>query len=251
MRRAGEGRRRELWGRFLMDGTTPLILASGLTKTFVKDSQKIEVLRGIDLEIKKGETLAIIGTSGVGKSTLVHILGTLDRQTAGTVHYEGVDVFGLSERELVAFRNRAIGFVFQFHHLLPEFTATENVMMPCLIGRMDMKNAARRAKAALGELGLSHRLKHKPGELSGGEQQRVAIARALVVGPRIIFADEPTGNLDRRTGEGVEEILLKLNEKLNATLMVVTHNVNLANKMKRQLEIVDGKIIDRHGEALE
>ena len=234
-----------------MDETTPLILARGLTKTYVKDSQKIEVLRGIDLEIKKGETLAVTGASGVGKSTLVHILGTLDRQTAGTVHYEGVDVFGLSERELVAFRNRTIGFVFQFHHLLPEFTAMENVMMPCLIGRMDMKNAARRAKAALGELGLSHRLKHKPGELSGGEQQRVAIARALVVGPRIIFADEPTGNLDRRTGEGVEEILLKLNEKLNATLMVVTHNVSLAKKMKRRLDIVDGEIIDRHGEAVQ
>jgi lipoprotein-releasing system ATP-binding protein len=222
----------------------PLITVRGLTRWFRKEKQIIEVLRGIDLEVKQGETLAITGASGVGKSTLMHIVGTLDQPSSGTVLYCGEDVFRLDDGEIARFRNRTIGFVFQFHHLLPELSALENAMMPALIQGMRRSRAAAAARAILGDLGLSSRIGHKPGELSGGEQQRVAIARALVLEPQVILADEPTGNLDRRTGEGVEELLLNVNRRLNATLVVVTHNPNLSRKMERQLEVVDGKISD-------
>lgn len=221
-------------------GAEPLLRVRGLTRSFRKDSQLIEVLRGVDLDVQSGESLAITGASGVGKSTLMHIMGTLDRPTSGIVLYAGRDVFKWDEAELARFRNRTIGFVFQFHHLLPELTALENVMMPALIQGMKKKKAAAMAREVLGELGMSQRLHHKPGELSGGEQQRVAIARALVLEPRVILADEPTGNLDRRTGEGVEELLLEVRAKVGATLVVVTHNPGLSRKMERQLELVDG-----------
>lgn len=223
---------------------SPLIRVRGLTRSFRKDSQLIEVLRGVDLDVQEGESLAIIGASGVGKSTLMHILGTLDRPTSGTVLYAGQDVFEWDEGELARFRNRTIGFVFQFHHLLPELTALENVMMPALIQGMRRKQAAAVAREILGELGISGRLHHKPGELSGGEQQRVAIARALVLEPKVILADEPTGNLDRRTGEAVEELLLQVKARVGATLVVVTHNPGLSRKMGRQLELMDGILGD-------
>ncbi len=223
----------------------PFLRVQGVTRRFVKDSQAIEVLRGIDLEVRRGETLAITGASGVGKSTLVHILGTLDRPTSGTVLYEGKEVFRLDERELARFRNKAVGFVFQFHHLLPELTALENVMMPALIQGMARDRAASMGREILGLLGLTARVKHKPGELSGGEQQRVAIGRALVLGPQIILADEPTGNLDRRTGEGVEDLLLEMNRQFQATLVAVTHNLSLSGKMGRRLDLVDGRIVER------
>lgn len=222
----------------------PLIRIRGLTRSFKKDSQLIEVLRGVDLDVQGGESLAITGASGVGKSTLMHIIGTLDRPTSGLVLYEGQNVFKWGEVELARFRNKTIGFVFQFHHLLPELTALENVMMPALIQGIKKKQAAAMARDVLGELGMSHRLQHKPGELSGGEQQRVAIARALVLEPRVILADEPTGNLDRRTGEGVEELLLEVRARMKATLVVVTHNPGLSRKMQRQLELVDGILGD-------
>jgi lipoprotein-releasing system ATP-binding protein len=223
----------------------PLIVAIGVTRNFIKDAQAIEVLRGIDLEIHNGETLAITGASGVGKSTLIHILGALDKPTSGAVFYEGRDVFQLDDRGLARFRNQEIGFVFQFHHLLGELTALENVMMPALISGMQRKRAVSLAEEILKRLGMSERLRHKPGELSGGEQQRVAIARAVVLQPKVVLADEPTGNLDRRTGEGVEDILLELNRDLRSTLLVVTHNPTLARKMGREVELVDGRIMKR------
>ena len=220
----------------------PFIRVRGLTRSFRKDSQTVEVLWGIDLDVAKGESVAIMGASGVGKSTFLHILGTLDRPTSGTVEYDGKDVFQWDERELCQFRNKTIGFVFQFHHLLPELTALENVMMPALIQGMKRARAAALAREMLGELGLIHRVNHKPGELSGGEQQRVAIARALILRPEVILADEPTGNLDRRTGEGVEDLLLDVRSKLGATLVVVTHNISLSRKMQRQVELIDGRV---------
>jgi lipoprotein-releasing system ATP-binding protein len=230
--------------------TEAFITVRGVTRRFSKDRQVIEVLRGVDLEVTQGETLAITGASGVGKSTLMHIMGALDRPSSGTVLYRGEDVFRMEEREIARFRNRTIGFVFQFHHLLPELSAEENVMMPALIQGVRRNRAAAGARAMLGDLGLSNRLGHKPGELSGGEQQRVAIARALVLEPQVVLADEPTGNLDRRTAEGVEELLLEMNGRLKATLVVVTHNPGLSLKMDRQVEMVDGKIWD-HPEGVE
>lgn len=220
-----------------------LIVVESLRRRFKKDTQVIEVLRGVDLEVKEGEALAITGASGVGKSTLLHIMGTLDRPTSGRVLYGGEDVFRLDERALARFRNRTIGFVFQFHHLLPELTALENVMMPALIQGIPRRKAEGMAMEILDKLGMGHRASHKPGELSGGEQQRTALARAMILRPRVILADEPTGNLDRRTGEGVEDLLLEMNRSLNTTLVVVTHNHQLAGKMDRHLELVDGRIM--------
>jgi len=225
------------------------ISVRGVTRRFVKDSQVIEVLRGVDLEVQRGEAISIVGASGVGKSTLIHIMGTLDRPTTGSVLYGGQDVFRLDERGLSRFRNRAIGFVFQFHHLLPELSALENAMMPGLISGMSRPQARSAAKEMLAKVGLSHRLKHKPGELSGGELQRVAIARALVLKPQVILADEPTGNLDRRTGERVEDLLLEMHRELCAILVVVTHNPALAKKMDRRLELVDGRFVEHDAKA--
>jgi lipoprotein-releasing system ATP-binding protein len=219
-----------------------MIRVNNLQKTFIKDGHRIEVLNGLDFEIGEGQSLAVVGASGAGKSTLLHILGTLDHPTSGAVLFDGVDVFTWPEKKLAAFRNRKIGFVFQFHNLLPEFTALENVMMPALIQRMPKGEAGTRAAAILGEMGLSDRTTHKPGELSGGEQQRVALARALVLEPEILLADEPTGNLDTETGKKIEDTLLALNRTRGITLIVVTHNPSLAGRMSQHLGLRDGRI---------
>jgi lipoprotein-releasing system ATP-binding protein len=219
-----------------------MIQVTNLNKTFIKDGLKIEALREVNLNIAKGETIAVVGASGSGKSTLIHILGTVDRPTSGTVLFDGIDVFTWPEKKLAAFRNRTIGFVFQFHHLLPEFTSLENTMMPALIRRMPKGEATEKAKAILSEVGLADRITHKPGELSGGEQQRVAIARALILDPDILLADEPTGNLDTETGKKIEDMLITLNRVKRITLIVVTHNQSLADRMSHQIGLRDGRI---------
>ena len=219
-----------------------MIEIKNLSKTFLKDGLAIEVLKELDLRIDTGESLAVVGVSGSGKSTLIHILGTLDHPTSGAVLFDGVDVFTWPEQKLAAFRNRKIGFIFQFHNLLPEFTSLENTMMPALIRRMPKREARGKAEALLTEVGLGNRVSHKPGELSGGEQQRVAIARALILEPEILLADEPTGNLDTETGKKIEEILVALNRAKGITLIVVTHNQSLASRMSRQIGLRDGRI---------
>ena len=218
-----------------------LIRAQQVFKSFGNKTKRVEVLQGIDLVFGQGERAAIVGASGVGKTTLLHVLGTLDRPTSGKVFYQGKDIFQMGEKELAHFRNREIGFVFQFHHLLPEFNAMENTMMPCLIQGSPKKEASLRAESILTLVGLKDRLSHKPGELSGGEQQRVAVARALVLEPKVLLADEPTGNLDTRTGESVFDLLTELNQIKGVTLIVVTHNLKLAEKMSRQIHLVDGR----------
>ena len=219
-----------------------MIRVENLNKTFLKDGLKIEVLKGLNFHIATGESLAVVGVSGSGKSTLIHILGTLDHPTSGTVLFDGVDVFTWPEQRLSSFRNQKIGFVFQFHNLLPEFNALENTMMPALIRRVSKPEARRKAEAILNEVGLGDRMTHKPGELSGGEQQRVAIARALILEPEILLADEPTGNLDTETGKKIEEILITLNKTKRITLIVVTHNESLACRMSQQIGLRDGRI---------
>lgn len=221
----------------------PLIQVQQLFKSYGNGSKRVEVLRGVDLTFSQGEKAAIVGASGVGKTTLLHILGTLDRPTAGKVLYEGKDIYTLNERDLAFFRNREIGFVFQFHHLLPEFNALENTMMPGLIQGIPTKEATSRAEAILTLVGLKERLSHKPGELSGGEQQRVAVARALVLEPKVLLADEPTGNLDTKTGESVFDLLQELNQIKGVTLIVVTHNLKLAEKLSRQIQLIDGRAL--------
>ena len=221
-----------------------LIQVQQLYKSFGNGAKQVDVLKGIDLTFDQGERAAIVGVSGVGKTTLLHILGTLDRPTTGKVLYRGKDIFTLNERELALFRNREIGFVFQFHHLLPEFNALENTMMPCLIQGISKKEAAFRAETILSLVGLKERLSHKPGELSGGEQQRVAVARALVLEPKVLLADEPTGNLDTKTGESVFHLLQELNQIKGVTLIVVTHNLKLASQLPRQINLVDGKALE-------
>ncbi len=222
---------------------TALIRLEQLCKTFHKGSQTIQVLKDLDLEIHAGETVSITGRSGVGKSTLLQVMGTLDRPDSGHVYYDDEDVFAYKERALAVFRNRSIGFVFQFHHLLPDFTAVENVALPARIAKADIPKAEARALELLHLVGLSERIRHLPGELSGGEQQRVAIARALMMEPKVLLADELTGNLDAATSEGIHELLLDLNGKLGATLVVVTHNQDLASRMKRRLVLVEGRIV--------
>jgi lipoprotein-releasing system ATP-binding protein len=214
-----------------------------LYKSYGNGDKRVEVLKGIDLTFSKGERAAIVGASGVGKTTLLHILGTLDRPTSGKIFYGGKDIFTMNERDLAFFRNRQIGFVFQLHHLLPEFNALENTMMPCLIQGISKKEATVRAETILNLVGLKDRLSHKPGELSGGEQQRVAVARALVLEPGVLLADEPTGNLDTKTGESVFDLLQKINQMKGVTLIVVTHNLKLAGHLTRQIHLIDGKAI--------
>ena len=219
-----------------------LLEVTGLSKSFGTKAGKIEVLKGIDLRVTAGETIALVGASGAGKSTLLHILGTLDRPTSGRVLFDGEEVFRRNDAALAAFRNRAIGFVFQFHHLLPEFSALENAMMPALIGGMKRSEAETLASDLLRDVGLSHRLTHRPGELSGGEQQRVAIARALVLSPQLLLADEPTGNLDMKTSDEVHDLLADIHRNKGITLMIVTHNERLAAGMGRIIRMVDGRI---------
>jgi lipoprotein-releasing system ATP-binding protein len=213
-----------------------------LSKFFILDGTRIEVLRSLNLKIAQGESVAILGASGAGKSTLLHILGTLDHPSSGSLLYDGADVFQWNERKLAQFRNGKIGFVFQFHHLLPEFTSLENTIMPALVGGMSKQKARARAEIILNDVGLGDRMAHKPGELSGGEQQRVAVARALMMGPEVLLADEPTGNLDTETGEKIEDVLLDLNRTKGITLIVVTHNQALAQRMSRSIGLKDGKI---------
>ncbi len=219
-----------------------LIEVHSLKKTFFTEAGPLEVLKGIDLTVEKGEVLAITGASGVGKSTLLHILGTLDRPSEGSIYFEGKNVFDLNHKEIDRFRNQKVGFVFQFHHLLPEFTAFENVVMPALIGGVSMENIRLRAEGLLTELGLEGRFHHRPGELSGGEQQRVAVARALIMSPVVVLADEPTGNLDTRTGDKLFKTLLYLNESQGITFIIVTHNESLAQQCHRVVHMVDGRI---------
>ena len=220
----------------------PLILARELVKGYPTAAGYVPVLQRLDIEVVAGEMLAITGASGVGKSTLLHVLGTLDRPEAGSLSLAGMDVLRLSEAQLRGFRNHTLGFVFQFHHLLPEFTALENVMMPALIARRPEAAAAAAANELLGELGLAERANHRPGALSGGEQQRVAVARALIQSPRALLADEPTGNLDRDTGERLHELLRRLNRERGLTVVVVTHNEDLALACDRQLRLSGGSL---------
>jgi len=220
----------------------PAIKATDLSKSFQKDGSRIEILKNLDFEIAAGESVAILGASGAGKSTLLHILGTLDHPSSGSLFLNGEDVFKFNEQKLAELRNKKIGFVFQFHHLLPEFSSLENVMMPALISGIPKKEARRRAEFVLNEVNLGDRITHKPGELSGGEQQRVAVARAVIMEPDLILADEPTGNLDTETGERVQEVLINLNRKLGITLIVVTHNQLLAERLDRSIGLRDGKI---------
>jgi lipoprotein-releasing system ATP-binding protein len=204
--------------------------------------QEVEVLRGIDLDVKSGEIVVIMGPSGVGKSTLLHLIGGLDRPTSGSILIDGDDLFSLKDKDLAIFRNNAIGFVFQFHHLLPEFTALENVMIPGMMHGRDLNVVLEKANALLEEIGLGQRLNHKPSELSGGEQQRVAVARALVNSPRLVLADEPTGNLDKQNSEALYELILELNQKHGQTFIIVTHNEKMATRAQRVIELEDGKI---------
>jgi len=221
-----------------------------LCKRYRTGPNTVEVLRGISLEIAEGATTALVGASGAGKSTLLHILGALDRPSEGTVLFRGSDLFKRSDRELADFRSRSIGFVFQFHHLLPEFSALENVMMPALIARRNRKEAEQKAAELLEELGLGQRLTHRPGELSGGEQQRVAIARALVMEPELLLADEPTGNLDMKTSDAIHVSLARLQQKTGITMVIVTHNERLAAGMEQVVRLADGLIHTCPSEAL-
>ncbi|MDR3579898.1 MAG: ABC transporter ATP-binding protein [Oryzomonas sp.] len=219
-----------------------LLEVRGLCKTYTTGPNRIEVLTGIDLDVEAATTTALVGASGAGKSTLLHLLGALDRPSSGSVSFRNEDLFRKSDRELAVFRNKSIGFVFQFHHLLPEFTALENVMMPALIARIDRDKARATAEELLNDVGLGHRMTHRPGELSGGEQQRVAIARALELSPELLLTDEPTGNLDMKTSEGIHALLAELQQKKGLTLVVVTHNEHLAAAMGRTVRLVDGRL---------
>ena len=223
-----------------MNSAEPILQVHGLYKHFGSGERRVDVLRGINLNLKGSESIAVVGASGVGKTTLLHILGTLERPSSGEVIYEGVDVFTFSETQLAGYRNRTIGFVFQFHHLLSEFTALENAMLPVLIGRKSKKESKERAQHVLSLVGLSHRTQHRIGELSGGEQQRVAVARALILNPRVLLADEPTGNLDTKSSGTIHELLLRVNQEQKVSLVVVTHNMELAGMMQRQLHLKDG-----------
>jgi lipoprotein-releasing system ATP-binding protein len=211
-----------------------------LGKAYIHNGMALQVLSDVDLLLEPGDMVAVVGASGVGKSTFLQILGTLDLPTSGSIRFDGEELTQMNAARLAEFRNRRIGFVFQFHHLLPEFTALENVMMPALIQKMPIAIARTRARDILGRVGLSHRLTHRPSELSGGEQQRVALARAMVLEPSLLLADEPTGNLDRSTGEAIHQLFLELNAERGSTLLVVTHNPELASLMPRKLRMVDG-----------
>jgi len=222
-----------------------LVEVDGLAKSYRLGGKTIEVLKSIRFSVRSEEMVAVLGPSGAGKSTLLHILGTLDTPDAGRLSIDGRDMGSLSPDALASFRNKTIGFVFQFHHLLPEFTALENTMMPALVMRTRRRQAAAMARDILEQVGLGRRLDHRPVELSGGERQRVALARALVLKPRLLLADEPTGNLDEKTGEGINELLFDLNRRLGMTTVIVTHNPKLAARLNRSLRLLDGRIIER------
>jgi len=221
-----------------------LLCARALRKSFPMGDSTIEVLRGVDLDLHAAERLAIVGNSGVGKSTLLHVLGTLDRPSSGSVEFRGGDLFARGPAELARFRNQELGFIFQFHHLLPEFNALENVMMPGLLGGLGFAEMRPRAERLLHEVGLGHRVLHPVGKLSGGERQRVAVARALVLEPALVLADEPTGNLDPKTGDQVLELLLEMNRVHGTALVVVTHSPEIAARLGRRAVLVDGYLED-------
>lgn len=224
----------------VMDGV--VLQCDGLAKTYAEGRLETPVFKDLDLSVREGETVAILGASGAGKSTLLHLLGGLDTPTSGEVHVAGQRMSGLSDAERGRLRNRALGFVYQFHHLLPEFTALENVMMPVLLGGMDVPEAETRARHLLDGVGLGHRLDHKPGELSGGERQRAAVARALVNRPACVLGDEPTGNLDEKTAATVFELMLSLNREQRTSLVLVTHDRRLARRLDRVLELHEGRL---------
>jgi lipoprotein-releasing system ATP-binding protein len=220
----------------------PMLTFDGVSKSFEHLGSTIDVLRGIDLELYPADSLSIIGASGVGKSTLLNIMGSLDPPSGGTVKFDGVNIYEMDQADLSRLRNREIGFVFQFHHLLPELNALENTMMPALIARYPKKQAMHMAEEVLCNVGLEMRMAHRAGELSGGEQQRVAIARALIMNPRLILGDEPTGNLDWATGEEIAELLFRLNREAGVAMVIATHNQKLAEKMSKKMELIDGRI---------
>jgi len=220
------------------------ICVRDLCKSFEHGGRTLNVLSNLSFDLEKGVMAAIMGASGAGKSTLLHVLGTLDLPTSGSILFNNESVTSMGPTRLAEFRNRSIGFVFQFHHLLPEFTALENVMMPCFINRMDTRVAEKKARTILDRVGLSKRLTHRPGELSGGEQQRVALARAMVLEPPLLLADEPTGNLDTHTGKEIHDLFVELNRERGTTMLIVTHNPKLAEMMPSCLKMEDGGLVD-------
>ena len=227
-----------------MNNDLPLLEAKNIVKVFQKGGRRVEVLKGISLKIKKESMIGVVGPSGVGKSTLLHILGTLEKPSDGKVFYNGENLYKKSPDELAKLRNNRLGFVFQFHYLLTEFSAIENTMMPALVGGWDKKKAKEASENILIKVGLKDRMQHKPGELSGGEQQRVAVARALIMNPAILLADEPTGNLDSKTGKELQDLLFEFNKKMKTAMIVVTHNEMLAKRLEKTIHIHDGKVVN-------